>query len=145
MTYEVWIKTCFPLLLIIKDSQAHKILHQYRNPQDGYRYNGTVKSQNQLIESSLFLSMMNTKINILFSIADSLSFHFQTVLEVIRDEDCPSMIVPSRPCKWIWITAHSHVAHYLFPKPLKRPNIFCSNVFQFFNGASPISLREMEL
>lgn len=31
-----------------------------------------------------------------------LFFLFQSVAQVLRDEDCPSMIIPSRPCEWFY-------------------------------------------
>ncbi|TNN69235.1 Choline transporter-like protein 5-A [Liparis tanakae] len=49
----------------------------------------------------------------------------KSILEVIRDEDCPSMIVPSRPCEYIRITVTT-TAHCLFAGPLNK----CVSVLQ---------------
>ena len=52
-------------------------------------------SQRQCVGRILLGCELSIECNILI-----FAFYFQPIAQVLRDEDCPSMIVPSRPCKY---------------------------------------------
>lgn len=51
---------------------------------------------------SLRLGEKQTTLVMLLCIQHSYFSLLQSAAQVLRDEDCPSMIVPSRPCEWFY-------------------------------------------
>lgn len=121
--FQLCVSKCpdrFATLLDSWNTNSWEYYKQFCRP--GFDISSKVRDRCPL--SEVLFVFIQTRFDLI--ILPSLLLPSQSVVEAIQDEDCPSMIVPSRPCKWIWITVITTAAHYLLARPLKK----CASVLQ---------------